>query len=109
MYLFSVTLSMQPTTENLWITKLAERKKIGPTKYKGKKNLDPRNTHKKNLYTNKTPKRKTFVPTKYVQEKVLDPPSSHEKIFGTYEANQLTDYYMMGTLAVKSLNASNGD
>ena len=89
---------------------ISREKKNWPHEIQRKKKiLDPRNTHKKNFCTNELPNRKTFVPTKYVQEKVLDPPSSHEKIFGTYEANQLTDYYMMGTLAVKSLNASNGD
>ena len=49
---------MQPTTENLWITKLVTRNKT----------LNPRNTHEKN-----------FGPTKYLREKILDRRSTHER------------------------------
>ena len=45
-YVFPFSL-VQLITENLWIMKLATKKKIGPTKYPWEKILDPRNANKK--------------------------------------------------------------
>ena len=56
MYFYFLSLFlMQPTTDNLLITKLVTRKKIGPMKY---------------------PREKKFGPAKYPLEKVLDPRNS---------------------------------
>ena len=50
---------IQPATENLWITKLATRKK-----------LDTQNTHEKKFQTHKTPSRKNFGSTKYHEKNI---------------------------------------
>ena len=89
MYLcFSSLILMQPTTENLWITKLATEyprgkhfvpikyppKNYGSTKPSLEKYLDPRNTHEKN-----------FRPTKYPREEISDPWNIHEEKLWAHE------------------------
>ena len=84
----------QPTTENLWITKLAREKKLYPRntheknfwthKMPTRKILDPRNTPDKKFWTNKIPTRKNnwthkiptrkkIGPTKYSRKRISDP------------------------------------
>ena len=59
-YFLSLFL-MQPTTENLWITKLVTRNKI----LDSNKTLDSQNTRQKNFRTHEITTRKSFGPTKY--------------------------------------------
>ena len=82
---FLVLFLMEPTTENLWISKLATREK-----------KDPKHTHQKKIWTHKIhtrrnfaatkySRKKNFGPTKYTREIIFDPRTNHKKKFRTHE------------------------
>ena len=89
----------QPTTENLWITKLAREKKLYPRNTR--KTFEPTKCPREKFWTHEIPPIKNFGqtkyrlekiigPTKYPQEKKLDLRNTHEKKFRTHEIHDGT-------------------
>ena len=94
MYFCFVSLFLvQLTIENLWITKLATRKKIGPTEYPRKTILDSRNNHQKKFLDPRNTHEKIFEPMKYPGGKgnIFGPvKNTHEKKFQTQNTREGT-------------------